>query len=137
MMQRLQINSLHVLTILGLVFFGFQVWALIKPMEPMYERAAHVTIALFILFIAHPIAWKTKTALGRLLQIATLLGVAFCTYYYASQLPRLTTRIENVDAVEQIDHATATRQRLGSARAGVAEPHHVADGYPSHATTAR
>ena len=103
MMQRLQINSLHVLTILGLVFFGFQVWALIKPMEPMYERAAHVTIALFILFIAHPIAWKTKAALGRLLQMATLLGVAFCTYYYASQLPRLTTRIENVDAVEQID----------------------------------
>ena len=103
MMQHRNNSILLTLTVFGIVFFGFQLWALFKPMEPMYERATHVVIALFILFIAHPIQWESRNLLAKALQALTLLGVTFCAYYYLSELPRLTTRIENVDVVEYID----------------------------------
>lgn len=91
------------ITGLGLLFLGFQFWTLIWPLEPLYERAFHVAIALTLVFVAHPSGGMEQTWMHRSWQFSMLLGVAAVAAYYLTELPRLTTRIENVDVIETWD----------------------------------
>lgn len=93
------------ITGLGLFFLGFQFWTLIWPLEPLYERAIHVAIALMLVFVAQPTANKGPAWLRQAWQFAMLLGVVAVAAYYLLELPRLTTRIENVDVIEIWDVA--------------------------------
>ena len=90
-------------TLLGIVFLGFQFWTLVWPLEPMYERVAHVLVALGIVFLAVPVQNKDRKWLSVGLQSVAVLAVLLCAYYYATSLPRLTNRIENVDVIETFD----------------------------------
>ena len=95
------------ITGLGLFFLGFQFWTLLWPLEPLYERAIHVVIALMLVFVAQPVSGKGPAWLSQAWQFGMLLGVVAVAAYYWSELPRLTTRIENVDVIEPWDVALA------------------------------
>ena len=89
-------------------FITFQFWILFTPQQPHLERTAHLCIALFLTFLVVPLSSAKLPALvSRSLDGLCLLATLAVGAYYWHELPRLTTRIENVSPVEWYDIALA------------------------------
>ena len=94
--------------LVGAAFIAFQVWILLKPQQPLFERPVHLVFALGLLFLWRPLRSERLPQLllkaidGLLL--AAVVGVAV---YYLHQGERLSTRMENVSEVEFIDRIAA------------------------------
>ncbi|MGL1921667.1 MAG: TRAP transporter fused permease subunit [Hyphomicrobiales bacterium] len=89
---------------IGIVFILFQIWLLVSPQQPLFERPIHLAFALILLFIYKPLSSNMlpsfmKISLDTLLILASI-GVCL---YYLYGYERLTTRMENVSAVLPID----------------------------------
>lgn len=95
-------------TWLALGFITFQFWILFNPQQPHLERPAHLVIALLLTFLSIPLS---GTGLPRLIErtvdVLILLATIGVGIYYWQEMPRLTTRIENVSPIEWYDMALA------------------------------
>lgn len=90
--------------LLGAAFLAFQVWILLHPQQPMFERPVHLVFALALLFLWRPLNWQGGMHMaGRAIDALMLAGVAAVTAYYLIEGTRLATRIENVSEIETID----------------------------------
>lgn len=90
--------------LIGLFFVAFQVWILLTPQQPLFERPVHLIIALVLLFLYKPL---TAPALPRWLRLVidgALIGTTLAIgAYYLIEFGRLTTRMENVSPVFRLD----------------------------------
>lgn len=95
-------------TWLALGFVTFQFWILFNPQQPHLERPAHLVIALLMTFLALPLS---GTGLPRFVERSVdgliLLATIGVGVYYWQEMPRLTSRIENVSPIEWYDMALA------------------------------
>lgn len=92
--------------VIGTGLILFQIWLLLAPQQPLFERPIHLGIALVLLFLYRPLdasAWPRalRIFIDGALIIATLAVIA----YYLIEFPRLTTRMENVSPVLPVDMA--------------------------------
>ncbi|WP_238529714.1 hypothetical protein [Pseudooceanicola batsensis] len=92
--------------VIGLGLIAFQIWLLFEPQQPLMERPVHLTAALVLLFIYKPL---TAQAIPRWLRIGIdtvlILGAVAVLIYYLTGFERLTTRMENVSPIFNIDIA--------------------------------
>tara|TARA_R110002020_G_scaffold48670_8_gene138660 strand:- start:599 stop:2569 length:1971 start_codon:yes stop_codon:yes gene_type:complete len=90
--------------LIGLAFTAFQVWILLEPQQPMFQRPMHLCFALVLLFLYHPLTAPGLPRPVRIgidaLVIATTLAVGA---YYLLAFERLTTRMENVSPIFPLD----------------------------------
>ncbi len=86
--------------ILAALFVGFQVWLLFNPQQPLFERPAHLMMALGLAMLWNPLKGGP---LARIADYAVLAGVAAVSGYYVWAYGRLTTRMENVSPVFDVD----------------------------------
>ena len=96
------------LVILSVMLIAFQLYiALVRPFDKWIQVPVHLCLALAIAFIHKPVADKCKTtvtkALGWAYDIFMLAGVAYCAYYFISNLSYLQNRIYNVDSMTTAD----------------------------------
>ena len=96
------------LVILSVMLIAFQLYiALVRPLDKWIQVPVHLCLALAIAFIHKPVADKCKTtvtkALGWAYDIFMLAGVAYCAYYFISNLSYLQNRIYNVDSMTTAD----------------------------------
>lgn len=93
---------------ISLVFVAFQFWILFDPQQPHLERPAHIVLALFVLFLSLPLETKKLSkVLMRGIDALFLLATLAIAVYYWMEMPRLQSRIENVDAILWYDIAAA------------------------------
>lgn len=90
--------------LIGLLFTAFQVWILLAPQQPMFQRPVHLCFALVLLFLCQPLRapWlprPLRVGIDALLITATLAIGA----YYIGEFERLTTRMENVSPIFPLD----------------------------------
>lgn len=88
----------------GLILF--QIWLLLAPQQPLFERPIHLGLALVLLFLHRPLqapAWPR--ALRIAIDGALIVAALAVTAYYLIEFPRLTTRMENVSPVLPVDMA--------------------------------
>ncbi|WP_370225922.1 TRAP transporter permease [Pararhodobacter marinus] len=90
--------------LLGVGFVLFQVWILLNPQQPLFERPVHLVFALLLLFLYQPLSSESlsrpvRIAIDAAMIVATL-GVGA---YYLLEFDRLTTRMENVSPVFDLD----------------------------------
>lgn len=90
--------------VIGVAFIIFQIYILISPQQPLFERPIHISFALVLLFLYKPLTYSKlpkwfKVTIDTLLILAS---IAISIYYLADYF-RLTTRMENVDPVLPID----------------------------------
>lgn len=91
-------------TWLALGFITFQFWILFNPQQPHLERPAHLVIALLLTFLALPLSGtRLPKLVERSLDGLILLATVAVGAYYWLEMPRLTTRIENVSPIEWYD----------------------------------
>jgi TRAP transporter 4TM/12TM fusion protein len=85
---------------------AFQYWILANPQTPLFERPVHLIVALFLVYLWSPLTvpWLPRL-LRRGLDLLFLIGVAAVGWYYWSETPRLSTRIDNVSPVFDMDVA--------------------------------
>lgn len=94
---------------IGCAFIAFQIWLLFSPQQPLLARPIHLVTALILLFLYKPLtssrlsAWFCAGFDGILISGA----VGVCVYYL-TQYDRLTTRMENVDAILTVDIVAGT-----------------------------
>ena len=89
---------------IGLLFTAFQIWILVEPQQPMFQRPVHLCFALVLLFLCQPLKapWlprPLRVGIDALL-IAATLGIGA---YYIVEFERLTTRMENVSPIFPLD----------------------------------
>lgn len=92
--------------VIGTGLILFQIWLLLAPQQPLFERPIHLGLALVLLFLYRPLeapSWPRglRLAIDAVLIVMTLAVTA----YYLIELPRLTTRMENVSPVLAVDMA--------------------------------
>ncbi|MGE3246774.1 MAG: TRAP transporter permease [Beijerinckiaceae bacterium] len=93
---------------LGVAFIAFQVWILLHPQQPLFERPVHLIFAMALLFLWRPLRWQGGLRLaGRVVDGLLLAGVAGIAAYYLIEGERLSTRIENVSEILPVDIAAA------------------------------
>lgn len=86
------------------VWIVFQLYlAIVAPLHPMIQSPLHLIFALTIVFINNPADKKSKKAWMKLLDIPLYSGILFLLYYVLSETDRLTTRVQYVSPVENID----------------------------------
>lgn len=84
----------------GLVLVVFQYYILMNPQPPLVQRPVHLLLALLLVFLWRPLELPALPKwLTRALDVVTVGGtIGFAAYYWLS-LPRIESRIENVDQV--------------------------------------
>lgn len=82
------------------LFVAFQVWILFEPQQPMLERPAHLIFALALVFLWSPLG---PGFARRTIDALILAAVAATGIYYWMSYGRLTTRMENVSPVFDVD----------------------------------
>lgn len=88
----------------GMLFVVFQYWILFRPQQPLFERPAHLMLALFLVFLWFPLKSERIPALLRhAIDLAMLTGTVAVAIYFWQIMPRLMTRIEAVSPVHTID----------------------------------
>ncbi|WP_430513480.1 TRAP transporter permease [Pannonibacter phragmitetus] len=101
-MQTLSVRSAVSSTrfVLGVLFILFQLWIILVPQQPLFERPAHVCIALILLFLWSPLQKDGRSTFPRaLVDAALILATLGVGTYYLVEYDRLTTRMENVSPV--------------------------------------
>ncbi|WP_417711830.1 TRAP transporter permease [Roseibium aggregatum] len=90
--------------VIGLAFIAFQVWLLFDPQQPLFERPVHLCAALVLLFLYKPLKaeWLPKTA-RIAIDVLMIVGSLAVLGYYLIGYERLTTRMENVSPVFDLD----------------------------------
>lgn len=90
--------------LIGLLFTAFQIWILIAPQQPLFQRPVHLCFALIIVFLSKPLdaPWWPRT-LARALDLALVAATLAIGAYYIVEFDRLTTRMENVSPIFQVD----------------------------------
>lgn len=100
--SRLKLASPAFLIGLGLIVF--QLWILVFPQQPMFERPAHLSLTLVLLFLYRPLS---ATYLPRPVRIGLdaliILAAVAIGVYYLTEYGRLTSRMENVSPVFALD----------------------------------
>ena len=84
----------------GLVLVVFQYYILMNPQPPLVQRPVHLLLALLLVFLWRPLEILALPKwLTRAIDVVTVGGtIGFAAYYWLS-LPRIESRIENVDQV--------------------------------------
>jgi TRAP transporter 4TM/12TM fusion protein len=86
-------------TLIAVGWFGFQMYIMLWPMDPMIQRPVHVFIAVVAAFLWQPLK-KEGTGTWRCWVDAGLIVASLATLgYYLQAHDRLVTRMENVDPV--------------------------------------
>lgn len=90
--------------LIGLLFTAFQIWILIAPQQPLFQRPVHLCFALIIVFLCKPLAapWLPRP-LARALDFALIATTLAIGAYYIIEFDRLTSRMENVSPVFTVD----------------------------------
>lgn len=89
-------------------FVIFQYWILFNPQQPHLERPTHLVLALFLTFLAVPLAsGRLPKGLARGIDALLLGGTLVVAAYYGLEMSRLETRIENVSPILWYDVAVA------------------------------
>ena len=92
--------------VIGTGLILFQIWLLLAPQQPLFERPIHLGLALVLLFLYRPLkapSWPCGLRLG--IDAALIAATLAVTAYYLIEFPRLTTRMENVSPVLPVDMA--------------------------------
>lgn len=88
------------LFLIGVLFTLFQIWILIVPQQPLFERPIHLGFALVLLFLSRPFeSGRLPAMAGRLVDMLAIAATLAVTAYYLLESPRLTTRMENVSPI--------------------------------------
>lgn len=91
---------LDIRLVVGGAFVAFQVWILLEPQQPLFERPAHLVFALVLLFLWRPSKSQHLPAwLLRTIDIVLIGAVVAVGAYYLYAFDRLATRMENVSPV--------------------------------------
>ena len=84
----------------GLALVGFQYWILMHPQPPLVARPVHLVLALLLVFLWNPLTeTRIPVWLRRGIDVVLVAGTLSFTVYYLLSLPRIESRIENVDLV--------------------------------------
>lgn len=85
---------------IGLVLVVFQYYILTHPQPPLVQRPIHLLLALLLVFLWRPLDLPALPKwLTRGIDFVAIAGtIGFAAYYWLS-LPRIESRIENVDPV--------------------------------------
>lgn len=105
MTQGLQNSSIRNFAFfIGVVFIAFQLWLIVSPQQPLFERPVHLALALILLFIYKPLTTNAlpKFVRGAFDTMLILASAGVCVYYFV-EYERLTTRMENVSEIFLID----------------------------------
>ncbi|RJL06414.1 TRAP transporter fused permease subunit [Paracoccus aestuarii] len=92
--------------LIGTGLILFQIWLLLAPQQPLFERPIHLGLALVLLFLYRPLeapSWPRGLRLA--IDAALIAATLAVTAYYLIEFPRLTTRMENVSPVLPVDMA--------------------------------
>jgi TRAP transporter 4TM/12TM fusion protein len=96
-------------TWIALGFVSFQYWIIFFPQQPHIERTTHLVVALLLAYLMMPVQPKRLPKLAcHGINFLFLAAIATVGFYYWHEMPRLTTRIENVFPVEWYDIAIAS-----------------------------
>lgn len=94
--------------VVGAAFIFFQIWILLNPQQPLFERPVHLVFALGLLLLWRPLQSGVLPAqFTRAVDALLLAGVLAVAAYYLHEGERLSTRMENVSEVELIDRIMA------------------------------
>lgn len=86
------------------VFIGFQLYlALIRPLDPMLQNTVHLLLALTVVFLVNPADKKLGKKWMKILDLPFYVGITYLLYYIVSEFPRLSTRVQYVDVVTNLD----------------------------------
>lgn len=86
------------------VFIGFQLYlALIRPLDPMLQNTVHLLLALTVVFLVNPAGKKLGKKWMKILDLPFYVGITYLLYYIVSEFPRLSTRVQYVDVVTDLD----------------------------------
>lgn len=96
------------LLILSVTLIAFQLYiAMVRPLDKWIQVPVHLCLCLAIAFIHKPAADKCKTQTTKILawiyDIFLLAGIAYCAFYFISNLSYLQNRIYNVDFMTNAD----------------------------------
>ncbi|WP_420395476.1 TRAP transporter permease [Nioella sp.] len=90
--------------LVGVGFVLFQTWILLEPQQPLFERPIHLSVALVLLFLYRPLtAFWIPRPIRISLDGLAILGSISVGAYYLTEFGRLTTRMENVSPVFDLD----------------------------------
>ncbi|MEE4014910.1 TRAP transporter fused permease subunit [Roseibium sp. FZY0029] len=90
--------------VIGLAFIAFQVWLLFDPQQPLFERPVHLCAALVLLFLYKPLRAERLPKVARIaIDVLMIAGSLAVLGYYLIGYERLTTRMENVSPVFDLD----------------------------------
>lgn len=89
---------------IGTVWILFQLYlAVVSPLHPMLQSPLHLCFALLIVFLYNPAGKKSGKAWLNMLDLPIYAGIGFLFYYILSETDRLTTRVQYVSPVMNID----------------------------------
>lgn len=96
------------LIILSALLVAFQLYiAMVRPLDKWLQVPLHLCMCLAIAFIHKPVADKCSTKTTKVLawayDVFLLVGVAYCAWYFISNLGYLQNRIYNVDSMTNAD----------------------------------
>ena len=90
--------------VVGVAMIAFQVWLLLEPQQPLFERPVHLAFGLVLLFLYKPLTAETLPRWLRVgIDAALILSTVAVLGYYLVGFERLTTRMENVSPIFGID----------------------------------
>lgn len=88
----------------GAGLIAFQYWILSNPQSPLLERPVHLITVLLLVFLWFPLkSERLSPLLLRAIDLLFLLSVAGVGWYYWTEMERLSTRIDNVSRVFDMD----------------------------------
>lgn len=86
------------------IFITFQLYlALIRPLDPMLQNTVHLLLALTVVFLVNPADKKRNKKWLKILDVPFYAGIIFLLYYIITEFPRLSTRVQYVDVVTNLD----------------------------------
>jgi len=92
--------------LIGIGFILFQVWILLEPQQPLFERPVHLCAALILLFLVKPLGVPSLPSwVNRGIDAILVAATCLVAVYYLTEFERLTTRMENVSPIFAIDIA--------------------------------
>lgn len=98
------VRSLAFIT--GVALILFQIWLLVSPQQPLFERPVHLGLAMVLLFLYRPLETPhLPRGLRAAIDAALIAASIAVTAYYLGDFERLTTRMENVAPVLPVDIA--------------------------------
>lgn len=93
-----------IVLILGIFWLGFQFYIILYPQLPLIQRPLHLILALAIVLLVKPLDSNWLGAVFcRLVDVVLLGGVAATTWYYTTNVGRLTERMEGIDEILDLD----------------------------------